>query len=439
MQNNFTMKNLFILILTFAFYFTCSSQNVPVPAPEQSKTILVKNATIHVGNGTVLEQADMVFEQGKITQIGTSINAPENATEIDCSGKHVYPGIIALNTLIGLSEIDALRQTRDFREVGKLNPNVRAISAYNTDSRVTPTLRSNGILMAQIAPEGNLLRGSSSVVQLDAWNYEDAAYKVDDGIYLNWPNGFRNTGWWAEPGDIERQKKYKEEINQLTSYFQQAKAYFEENNKRKNANLRFEQMSGLFSGERKLYIEVDRAKEMIEAVLFAEKFGLKPVLVGASESDQIIPFLKQHHIQLVLNYVHETPNYSDDPIFQPYELPGILAKNNIEFALSIFDYWPVRNLPFQAGTAVAYGLDYEKAIESISLQPAKILGIEGTTGSLEVGKDATFLICNGDLLDMKSSNISQAFIQGRAINLGNKQKDLYIKFSEKYGVDVKMP
>lgn len=420
---------LFFIVITGAGF----SQSVPTPGAPQSQPILLKNATIHVGNGKVIENGSILFSDGKIVKVGKNISA-NNALVKDATGKHIYPGLIAPNTIMGLSEIEALRQTKDFDEVGENNANIRSIIAYNTDSRVTPTVRSNGILLAQVAPKGGYISGTSSVVQLDAWNWEDAVVKLDDGLFLNWP---RSTVYrWSSQGYGEN-KKYSGELNAIKTYFQEAKAYAVKNPTKKN--LRFEGMEGIFNGKKKLFIRVNAAKDIISSVNFAKQLGIKPVIVGGSESYLITDFLKENNISVILGGTHSLPRHDDEAVDLPYRLPSILQEAGINYCLSYLNFWEVRNLPFQAGTAVAYGLTKEQALSSITLNTAKILGIDDKVGSLEVGKQATLIVTEGDVLDMATSNVIDAYIDGRQMDIGNKQKDLYKKFGKKLGQPVKLP
>jgi imidazolonepropionase-like amidohydrolase len=424
------MKKIFLLILAMSLLQWAGAQQTP--APDQSESILVLGATAHIGNGTLIENSAVGFDKGKITFVGKAadIKKADFKQVIDATGKHVYPGLIAPNTTTGLSEIEAVRATNDDTEVGYFNPNVRSIIAYNTDSRVTPTIRSNGVLMAQIVPKGGLVAGLSSVVELDAWNWEDAAYKMDDGIWVNWPSPYRYSGWWAEPGGISANKDYAKTMAALKEYFTEAKGYLE--GTPKVTNLKLEAMRGLFNGSKTLFINTDWVKGMMDAVAFAEEFGLKYVLVGAEDAYQIVDFLKEHDVKVMLAQTHRLPNREHEDVDQPFKTPAALEKAGITFCLMYADYWQVRNLAFQAGQAVAFGLDKEAALKSVTLNTAKILGIDKTVGSLEVGKDATLIISNGDVLDQLTNQVTDAFIRGKAIDLDNKQKALYRKFKQKY-------
>lgn len=433
--------NKFILTLFFAFAATVSSfaQANISPAKAQTKKIVILGATVHVGNGQVIDNGYIILEKGKITGVGDATVVKLNFTDADvinANGKHVYPGFIAPITNLGLAEIESIKATLDYQELGDMNPHIRSLVAYNTDSKVPATLRSNGILMAQITPQGGTVSGSSSVVQLDAWNWEDAAIKVDDALHMRWPatpNLSRFGG--ARPGFsaaafTERTQKA---IADIDAIFAQAKAYAE-GQKPATSNARLAAMENLFNGKEKLFITADNQKDIVAAVNFAKGYGITPVIVGGDEAYLIIDFLKANNIAVVVKQPHALPRSVDDDVNMPYKNAGILANAGVTVVLSIDGYWQQRNLPFMAGTASAWGMGKEKALQSITLNTAKILGIDKTAGSIELGKDATLFISAGDALDMKTNKVEQAFIQGRNINLDNLHKQLDKKFSDKYGV-----
>ena len=407
----------------------------PSPAAAQSQPILINGATIHVGNGQVIENSFIAFENGKITLLADArtvqIDDSKNYKVIDAIGKHIYPGFIAPNTRLGLTEIGAVRSTRDFRETGNLNSNVRAIIAYNTDSKIIPTIRSNGVLLAQIVPEGGRISGQSSIVQLDAWNWEDAVYQIDDGIHLNWPSLFRFRGFRRGGSNLNRNKKYEEQVREVASLLKEAQAYAKKGSVEEK-NLKLEALKGLFDQSKKLFVHTQEPKEIMESVQLAEEFGIQIVIVGGGNAWMIIDFLKEHNVPILLYPTQSLPRHSDADIDQPFKTPAALKNAGILFGFCGDGDWRQRNLPFMAGQAVGFGLDYEAAISSLTLNTAKILGISKTTGSLELGKDATLFLCEGDPLDMRSNIVTQAFIQGREIDLDNKQKALYRKFKEKY-------
>ncbi|MFY0253635.1 amidohydrolase family protein [Chitinophaga sp. 30R24] len=428
--------NKYILLLSLAIgLHTAYAQETISPAALQRKPVYLTNATIHVGNGQVIEKGTLAFDKGKITAVGVNIPAAgTDAIVMDLKGQHVYPGIIAPETNLGLIEFESVRATIDNKEVGEINPSIRSIIAYNADSKVINTLRSNGILLAQVTPEGGIISGTSSVVQLDAWNWEDAAYKTDNALHFFMPrlmpvSGGRRGG--AAVGDPI--KAAMDKIESVRTFFREAHAYQQEV-KHTATNLKFESMRKLFAREQKLFIHCDLVKEMLIAIDFAKEFNLDVAIVCGADSWLIADLLKQNNIPVILTQPHSLPLMQDDDVDQPYKTAAELQKAGVLFCLSNEGFWQQRNLGYEAGTASTYGLSKEEALSAVTLNAAKILGIDKTTGSLETGKDANIAISSGDMLDMKSSVITRAFIQGREINLDNKQKQLYHKYEQKYGL-----
>ncbi len=417
----------YILLVSLLMFTQAFAQK---PSQKQSKKIILKGATVHIGNGTVLNNASIAFENGKITEVSTSTINESGAEVIDAKGKHIYPGLICVDSRLGLEEIEAVRATLDYAEVGELNPNIRSVIAYNTDSKIIPTVRSNGILLALSVPEGGIIPGTSSLMKLDGWNWEDAAYKMDVATQLNWPSMRIRNAWWAPPAD-EQRKQSAENMAMIRRFFDEAKAYAQLD-KPASTNLKFEAMKQIFNGSRKLFISAASAKEITSSVLFAESYGIKPVILGAQEAYMVADFLKEHNVPVIYTNPHSLPANEDDDIDMPYKTAKILKDKGVLYALSINGSWQQRNLPFLAGTTAAYGLSKEEALQSITLSAAKILGVDKTTGSLEVGKDANIIISEGDVLDMRTSQITKAYIQGASIDLDNKQKELYRTYLDKY-------
>jgi imidazolonepropionase-like amidohydrolase len=423
--------------LCLCFFFSATAQETIYPAPPQKETITLTNATIHIGNGNVITNGNVVITNGKITEVGATTSTVGKI--IDCKGKHIYPGLILSSTQIGLVEVPTVRATVDASELGELNPSIRSIVAYNTDSKIINTLRTNGILLANTIPDGGLISGSSSVVQLDAWNWEDAAYDKDGAIHFRMPSLLTrprprfNFGGPTPPAE-DQVKKALEQIEKVKIFFREAKAYLAEAT-HENTNLKYEAVKNLFTKKQKLFVHCNIVKEMLVAVDFVKEFGFDVVIDGGVDSWQIAGLLKQNNIAVVLGQLHDLPAMIDDDIDQPYKTPYLLQKAGVLFALNDDDgNSRNRNLPFNAGTACAYGLTKEEALTAITLNAAKILGIAEKTGSVETGKDANLVVSEGDILDMKSNNITYAFIQGRQIDLNNKQKQLFEKYKYKYGI-----
>ena len=424
------MKNIIIIILSILLINKSFSQANVLPANTQSGTIALTHATIHVGNGDVIDDGTIVFSNGKIIAVGKSADV-SNAKIIDCTGKQIYPGLILTDSNIGLTEIDAIRSEHDEYELGDLNPDVRSLVAYNTDSKIINTVRSNGVLLANIVPNGGILSGTSSVMQLDGWNWEDAVYQKDNGIHFRMPSLIPR----SENNDADKVlKEAYDQIDDVHKFFRDARAYLNEPT-HTITNIKFESVKGLFNQTQTFFVHCEMVNEMMIAVEFAKEFGFKTVIVGGTESNKITDYLKQNNIAVILNQMHNLPIMQDDDVDTYAKLPYQLQQAGVMYCINDFDEMNRgRNLMFNAGVAVGFGLTKEQAITAITLNAAKILGIDKQTGSLEANKDANIIISDGDLLDIRTNNISYAFIQGRQINLDNKQKQLYERYKTKYGI-----
>lgn len=436
-----------VTILSLGFMLAASAQETVMPAKPQKGVMYIKNATIHVGNGKVIENGVIKIKDGKIEEVGANIAIPaDNANVTDAKGKQVYPGLILPTSSLGLVEIGAVRASQDVREIGDMNPNVRSLVAYNTDSKVINTLRSNGILLANVVPQGSFVAGSSSVVQLDAWNWEDAAVKTDAGMHVYLPTlmprprfgGFGGGGGGGpQAPQADPVKEGLEKIEGLKSFFREAKAYNAEAT-HEETNLKFESVKGLFSKTQKLYVHANTAKQILVALDFVKEFGFDMVIVGGSESYQLAELLKKHNVSVILQQPHSLPTTEDDDVDQPYKTAAQLQKAGVLFSISDDDAQTRgRNLPFNAGTAAAYGLTKEEALSAITLNAAKIMGVADKAGSIEPGKDANIIISDGDILDMRTSNVTDAFIQGRKIDLTDKHKLLNERYEQKYDLKTK--
>ena len=436
MQRKYSTIIIFSLAL---FSITARAQETVYPVVKQQGATAITHATVHIGNGTVLNDATVVFENGKITKVGVGIIAPAGATIVDATGKQVYPGLILPSTNLGLVETGSgVRGTNDYLEIGDNNANIRSLVSYNTDSKIINNLRANGVLLAHVAPMGSLIEGQSSVVQLDAWNFEDAAYMADNGQYISLPSFIVRArggrGGMARPTEENPLKGAMDRVEKIKTFFTEAKAYLAEKNHVAN-NLRFEAVRGLFNGKQKLFVRANEVKQMLVAIDLGKAFGFKVVIVGGSEAFQIANILAENNIPVIISNQHALPSTEDDDVDQPYKLPAQLNKAGVLFALNDEnDKAKHMNISFDAGTAAAYGLSREEALTALTLNTAKILGIDDRTGSIEVGKDANIIISNGDILDMRGNAVTNAFIQGRAISLDNKQKQLNERYKAKYKI-----
>jgi imidazolonepropionase-like amidohydrolase len=436
-----------IILLNVLFLNLIFSQQTP--APTQDKSVLIFGGITHVGDGQIINNSVIGFTDGKIDLIASSeenwtdkllnmfsdSNNKKYDTIIDASNQHIYPGIIALNSNLGLVEVDAVRASVDDDEAGIYLPEIRSIIAYNAESKAVESMRPNGVLVAQIAPNGGVISGSSSVVQLDAWNWEDAVIKYDQGLHINWPSPYTFGRWWlGEDRGLKANNNYNKQVNDLKEFFDKSKANM---NLDKSMNLKSRSMKAIFEGESTVYLYADDEKEIVDGVLFFKKFGInKIVIVGASEAKNQLDFIKENNIPVVVKQPYRFPQSDDSDPRETF----MLAKKMIDKGILVSidpsgapqSRVSIRNLPFYAGSFSSYGIDKEVALSMITLNPAKMLGIDSEFGTLEIGKSATLFISKGDALDIISNNVTHAFISGRKISLETHQTRLWRRYSNKY-------
>ncbi|WP_431211678.1 amidohydrolase family protein [Puia sp. P3] len=435
-------RSIYILAISFLAAATLKAQDDVYPAKPYKGKLFITGGTVHVGNGQVIEGGSVEVDNGKIIRVGTGLTPAGDAKVVDAKGKQVYPGLILPVTDLGLKEIGSgVRGSNDFQEISDIDPSIRSIVAYNTDSKIINTLKANGVLLAGVTPEGGTISGSSTVVQLDAWNWEDAAYKMDNAIHITLPSFITRPrrfggggGRFGARAPSDPVKEAPAKVDEIRTFFREARAYQAES-AHKETNLKFEAVKGLFTKQQRLFVHGDQLKQMLIAVDMAKEFGFDVTIVGGSECWLIADLLKQNNISVVLQQTNSLPTTEDDDYDQPFRVPAILQKAGVLFCINDgHEETRYRNLMFNAGVAAAHGLTKEQALQAITLNSAKILGVDDRTGSLEAGKDANVVISNGDILDMRSSIIEHAFIQGREVSLENKQTQLYHRYMTKYGL-----
>lgn len=417
------MTRLNLLICALFVCATLYAQQIPV---------MIQGATIHLGNGQVILNGTIAFDSGKIVFVDSVMrNSYKNARIVNGTGKHVYPGLILLNTYLGLNEIDAVRATRDYNETGEMNPNVRTLIAYNTDSKVVPTAKYNGIAYMQVIPTGGLVSGTSCVVKTEAQNWEDAAVVAEDGIHVNWPEmNYYNSN------KAEQQKNKDRQIALLNELMELSKQY-QFNSKTDEINLRLQAMQGILTGKKVMYMHANSPMAILEALAFIKNHQLtNAALVTGSEAYLVVSEIKASNVPVIVNLIHSLPTRNHSDVDQPYKTVAQLMQAGILTAIGHSGSWESRNVMFNAGTCAAYGITPEEALQLITQNAARICGANNI-GTLEPGKTATLIVTDGDVLDMKSANISMMFMDGQETNLTNGQTELYKKYSERYKLNQK--
>lgn len=432
-----TMKKLLYTLFTAILIVNSAAAQTPVPAKAQAKPIALTGGVAHLGNGQVIQNSIVAFDKGKLTIVADATIAKVDLAGfevINITGKHVYPGFILPNSQVGLQEVSSIRAMSDNAERGEMNPNVRSQISYNTDTEYTPTFRFNGVLLAESTPTGGTISGTSSVMEMDGWNWEDATHSVDIAVHMNWPALMKrqfdfNTFTFSESANTD----YDKQVTDLERFFGEALSYGAQPTK--ETNLKFEAMQGLFDGKKTLMLHANNPKEIVESVRFAQRSGVKRItIVGGSGALWVADFLKENKIPVILPSTHNLPNRTDDDVDLPYKLPHLLTQAGV--TVSLMDDGALhgaRNLGFYAGTAAAYGMAKEDALKTITSNTAKALGLDSRVGTLEVGKDATLFVSNGDALDYRGNVLTHAFITGKLMTLPGNQQELYDRYSRKYG------
>lgn len=406
-----------------------------IPAAPQTQPIAIVGADIYPVSAPPIAGGTVVFDKGKIIAVGRDVPVPAGAQTIDGKGKRVYPGLFDAASDIGLAEINMVRQTVDTRETGNLNPNVRAERAINPDSEHIPVARSNGVLLSTVAPEGSVIAGSSAVVQLDGWTWEDLTVKAPAAVHLNWPAMRAPTGrraLAAAEGAPSRDQQL-EDIRKIIADARAYKAARDAGDKSVPFDSRWDAMLPLIDGKIPLVVNCNDLLQIQSAVAFAQREKLKLVIAGGYDAPAAAELLKSANIPVIITGVHRLPARRSDAYDAPFTLARRLNELGVKVAISCADRFNgnYRNLPYNAATAIAHGLDPAEALRAITLRPAEIYGVADRVGSLEVGKDATLFIANGDIFEVPTQ-VEQAFVQGRKLDLSDKQKKLYEKYSEKY-------
>ena len=431
------MRNLLLTIILSMLVPAILLASDQIPSGPQDHPIALVGGTIHTVSGEVIENGTVLFIDGKITAIGTAVNLPEGCESIDVSGKHVYPSLIVANTSIGLVEVNAARATRDYSEVGEFKPEVRSAVAYNTDSELIPVSRANGIGIIQSVPMGGVISGTSSVMMLDGWTWESTTLKGPSGVHLRWPSMGVSTAWWVTKSPEEQLKERDKNLARLDQFIADARAYHtaRKSGKGHRQNTRLEAMIPLLEGTMPLYVHANEVRQIQAALDWTAAEDLKMILVSTADACRVAGELAQRQVPVILTGTHTLPRRNWEDYDSPFTAPKRLSEAGVLFCIassgSPFAAAHIRNIPFQAGTAAAYGLAKDEALKSLTLYPAQILGIDKHVGSLEVGKDATLIVCNGDPLEIVSE-VQMQFLQGRKVDLNSRHTQLYEKYQAKY-------
>lgn len=433
-----TSALLAVMILSVNF---AVGQDLGIKAPAQTGPIALVGGSIHTISDDVISDGYIVFDNGIITEIGNGQPAGSSEYEkVDITGLHVYPGIIHPYTQLGMKEISSLSDPTDVDEYGSETPEVRATVAVNPDSTVIPVSRSNGILLAGVFPTGGLMPGRAGMIRLDGWTTEDMTVLKSAGLVISWPRMRPVTASWMKESPEQQRKNSRKEIQQLKDYFDKAQAYYRAVDSGENisSDIRYESIRGIFPGEseakpeQQVFVMAQDFDQIVSAIQVSRRYGWRLVVVGGEEAHLCMPLLKDNNVGVILLNTHRLPGRTDSDYDEAWKLPSILQEGGVRWCLGNREmFGNERNIAFHAGATVGHGLTRAQAMRSITLSVAEVFGIEKKYGSIEEGKSATLIVTTGSPLEILS-DVRIAYIDGRQIDLRNKQTQLRDKYETKY-------
>jgi imidazolonepropionase-like amidohydrolase len=427
-KNNFMITiriktALLICIITGSSLSDLASQ---LPAPRQNGPVALRGGIIITVTGDTLNGGTLIFDNGIINYIGFDKAIPAGTEVVDVSGKYIYPAMIHARSSVGLSEIGRVTETVDLSEHGRINPNVRAQVAFHAESEHIPLVRTHGIAVTVATPTGGIISGLSAAMITDGWNWEEMTLMAPVAMVINWP-------------DMSNARMRDRALQELAESFHAAKRYAQAKKSagqkdipHQNTDVRWEAMVQVIEGKIPVHIFANDLRQIQAAINWAEKEKVKMVLVGGRDAGYVIPQLKEKNIQVIITPVISGPSRQWEPYDQSYSLPNKLYEAGVEFCIAgDFSAANAIRLSHHPSSAVAFGLPAAEALRSVTLYPARILGLEGRMGTLEVGKDASVIVADGNLLEL-STIVEQVYIQGRLVHMYDKHLRLYERYKERY-------
>lgn len=437
---NAIKRNILGAVGLVAASVTLAGAQVMMPVAPQSQPVVLRGATIHtVTNGTI-ENGMIVLDGGRIVAIGANVEIPRGARIVELAGKHIYPGLIDAYSAVGITEIGAVDVSNDINEIGDFNPNVRAEVAVNAESRHIGTTRSAGVLVAFTTPGGGVISGLSSAMSLEGWTWEDMSLKGAAALNVNWPDPNARPrrfggGGPGGPGGARQPapKTYAEQVQELKDFFAEARAYRDAlaAGQQMRTNSRYAAMIPALNGTIPVVVAADGVAQINDALTWGKAEGLRLVIRGGRDAIHVASRLKAENVPVILTSTMAAPSRDHEGYDGAYSTPARLHAAGVKFAIAGESGGLYSNrLPWDAGVAVAFGLPEEVALRAVTINAAEMLGVSDQVGSLEVGKQATLIITTGTPLDM-TTNIEQAYIQGREIDMNDIQKHFFRKYMEK--------
>lgn len=405
----------------------------------RSGKFALTNAKIYTVTNGVIENGTLLIANGVIEAVGTNVNIPADAEVIDVAGKEIYPGMIDSGTTLGLSEIGSISEAQDFREYGDLTPQMQALTAVNPNSVAIPVTRVSGVTTVWTMPQGGPLPGTAASINLFGYT-PDQMFAGSKGVVMNFPS--TPTGWRARRlSEAQKKERVERALKTINDAWDKAELYAElEDSDEVRAYPEIEALVPVVKGEMTLFVEVNVANNILEAIKWIEERGYEQVvLTGVSEGWRVAEEIAASGLSVITGPVQAIPTRQSDRFDVAYANPSVLQKAGVKVALRTMDAENVRNLPYHAGFAAAYGMGREEALKAITINAAEILGVGDQIGSIEVGKKANVFVATGDPFET-ATKITDLFIDGYKVPMTSRQIRLYDEFMNRTpGVDKTKP
>ncbi len=410
-------------------------------APARAEVLALTGGTVHPVTGPAIPNGTVVVDGGRITAVGAGVSVPSGARVVDCSGRHVYPGFVHANTMLGLQEISTIQGADDTQETGLVNPNQRAEVMYNPDSDFLPVARLNGITSVLSIPGGGSVRGTSALMHLDGWTQEDIAVRAPVALHVQWPNMTPIRAFFETRTDEEQARARDEAIRVITDAFHDARAYWKARAAggrgvpRHDGDVRWDAMRRALRGEIPVAFHCDALNQIRAVLKFCDEQGLSNVvLLGGYDSWRVADELKRRNVAVIVAGVLAQPNRSYDPYDAAFALAGRLAAAGVRYCIADDGggggAMNARNLPQHAAMAAAFGLPRDEALKAVTLYPAQILGAGDRLGSIEPGKAADLQVTDGDPLEV-TTRCEQVIVAGRLVPMESRQTRLFRRYDER--------
>ncbi len=415
----------------------CPTDHLAIPTPPPARQYAIVGATVYPITQSPIENGVVLIEGDRIKAVGKNIPIPKDAVVIQAKGLRVYPGLIDAGSVLGLTEISAVRATVDTSESGDFQPDLKALVAINPASEHLAITRFVGITAALTRPTGGVISGQSAVIHLAGWTPEEMCIKSPAALHINVPEGLGGLPAFVrlmmEPQQLQQLlEEGSARLQRLREFLQRAKRYAEAKSKGAEVTFdpRLEAMLPYMTGRLPVVFHTNSVRGIRTALQLADEFGLKTVIAGGRDAWKVVDLLARKKVPVIVGSMWTLPVSDYDPYDAPWVNPAVLHRAGVKIAFQSASAATARDLPYQVGVACAFGLSHEEALKAVTISAAEILGVADQLGSLETGKLANLIVTDGDPLEI-TTNLHYLFIAGNPVPLQNRHTRLYLQYRQR--------